>query len=102
MQLKKKEIQEEFRTRLGLIVDVPKAGFGNSNDGNTSRRFFADHELSATITGIDSGLIYRLKVILEVISSGHKIDTKKFELFCADSETLCRAISMASNDAHSP
>ena len=36
---KKKEIQEEFRTRLGLIVDVPKAGFGNSNDGNTSRRF---------------------------------------------------------------
>ena len=43
---KKKEIQEEFRTRLGLIVDVPKAGFGNSNDGNTSRRFFMDPELS--------------------------------------------------------
>ena len=37
--VKKKEIQEEFRTRLGLIVDVPKTSFGNSNDGNTRRRF---------------------------------------------------------------
>lgn len=53
VQQRKKEIQDEFRTKLGLIVDVPKAGFGNSNDGNTSRRFFADHELSATITGIE-------------------------------------------------
>ncbi|KAF2887662.1 hypothetical protein ILUMI_18511 [Ignelater luminosus] len=35
VQQKKFEIQEEFRTQLGLIVDVPKAGFDNSNDGNT-------------------------------------------------------------------
>ncbi|KAK4883557.1 hypothetical protein RN001_006876 [Aquatica leii] len=89
VQQKKKEIQEEFRTKLGLIVDVLKAGFGNSNDGNTSRRFFADHELSASITGIDSGLIYSIEVILEAVSSGHKIDTTKFKLFCSDSAKLC-------------
>lgn len=88
VQQKKLEIQEAFRTQLGLIVDVPKAGFGNSNDGNTSRRFFKDHELSATILGIDSVLVYRLKVILEAISSGHKIDTEKFGSFCWDTAKL--------------
>lgn len=31
---------------------------------------------------------YRLKVILEVISSGHKIDTLKFESFCLDTAKL--------------
>ncbi|KAK4881641.1 hypothetical protein RN001_004960 [Aquatica leii] len=51
-------------------------------------KFFADHELSASITGIDSGLIYSFKVILEAVSSGHKIDTTKFELFCSDTAKL--------------
>ena len=36
----KRTIQAQFRGRLGLIVDKPKPGFGNSNDGNTARRFF--------------------------------------------------------------
>ncbi|KAK4872089.1 hypothetical protein RN001_016213 [Aquatica leii] len=51
-------------------------------------KFFADHELSASITGIDSGLIYSLEVIFEAVSSGHKIDTTKFELFCSDTAKL--------------
>lgn len=88
VQQKKLDIQEAFKSQLGLIVDVPKAGFGNTNDGNTSRRFFMDHELSATILGIDSRLVYRLKVILEAISSGHKIDTGKFGSFCSDTAKL--------------
>lgn len=46
---------------MGLLVDVAKAGIGNTNDGNTSRRFFLDPK-SAEITGVDSRLIYRLKV----------------------------------------
>lgn len=75
---RKAEIQEKFRHETGLIVDVPKSGFGNTNDGNTSRRFFANPELAAQITGVDYNLIYRLKVILEVISSGHKVDFNKF------------------------
>ena len=52
---------------MGLIVDVPKAGFGNTNDGNTSRRFFMNPDLSAKITGLDENLIHRFKVILEAI-----------------------------------
>lgn len=37
-------IQTKFREEMGLLVDIPKPGFGNTNDGNTSRRFFADPE----------------------------------------------------------
>lgn len=37
-------------------MDVPKASFGNTNDG----------------TGLDLNLITRFKVVLEVISSGHE------------------------------
>ncbi|CAH2109240.1 unnamed protein product [Euphydryas editha] len=30
----KEKIQRQFREEMGLLVDVPKAGFGNTNDGN--------------------------------------------------------------------
>ena len=36
------------------MVDKPKAGgFGNSNDGNTGRRFFQNVDLSSKIIEID-------------------------------------------------
>jgi len=81
---RKMEIQEEFRTKMGLLVDVPKPGCGNTNLGNTNRRFFADPELAGAITGIDLNLIYRFKMILEVISSGHKINTEKYSKYATD------------------
>lgn len=40
MKDRKTKIQDDFRKRLGLLIDVPKPGFGSSNDGNTARRFF--------------------------------------------------------------
>lgn len=40
VEITKKDIREKFRNQLGLIVDKPKPGYGNSNDGNTARRFF--------------------------------------------------------------
>ena len=50
----KRKIQEEFRLRTGLIVDVPRTGgSGNSNDGNTARRFFGNHEEAAEICQLD-------------------------------------------------
>ncbi|CAH1098772.1 unnamed protein product [Psylliodes chrysocephalus] len=36
----KREIQTRFRTETGLLIDMPKSNFGNTNDENTSRRFF--------------------------------------------------------------
>jgi hypothetical protein len=54
---------------MGLLVDIPKPGCGNTNYGNTSQRFFAHPELAGPITGIEVNLVRRFKVILEVISS---------------------------------
>ncbi|CAH1109853.1 unnamed protein product [Psylliodes chrysocephalus] len=48
----KREIQTRFRTETGLLIDMPKSNFGNTNDGNTSRRFFENPTLAAEITGI--------------------------------------------------
>lgn len=80
---KKLEIQARFRKETGLIVDMPKANFGN-----TSRRFFEDPQLASDITGISHELIYRLKVILETISSGHIIDPEKYDKYALDTARL--------------
>lgn len=45
---------------------------------NTNRRFYSKPQLTAEITGVDLNLIYRIKAILEIISSGHKADLGKF------------------------
>ena len=70
----KKQIQDQFRDRMGLLVDMPKVGFGNTNDGNTARRFFKDPTSSSNITGVNYELIYNLGIILRVISAGQKIN----------------------------
>ena len=85
---RKRELQREFRLQLGLIVDKPKPGFGSSNDGNTARRFFANFQVSAKITGIDETLIKRFYVILQVISSGYDINLELFEKFCINTAKL--------------
>lgn len=81
-------IQKEFKDRMGLIVDKPKPGYGNSNDGNTARRFFANAELSGEITGLDVRLIKRFHVILRTLSSGYDINCSEFEKFCVETRKL--------------
>ncbi|CAH2106515.1 unnamed protein product [Euphydryas editha] len=87
-QQKKTEIQQRFREEVGILVDMPKCNFGNTNDGNTSRRFFENPYLAAEITGIDFNFIHRIKVILEAISSGHKIDVPKFDKYAMETAKL--------------
>ncbi|KAG5862633.1 hypothetical protein JTB14_004501 [Gonioctena quinquepunctata] len=43
----------------------PKQGYGSTNDGNTARRFFRNSDVSASITGLDEGIIKRFHVILQ-------------------------------------
>lgn len=65
---KKKNIIE-FRQAMGPLVDVPKAGFANINDGYTSWRVFADSETSLIwmrITKIEMNLINRMWVMQKV------------------------------------
>lgn len=42
LDAEKKRIQSEFKSKMGLLVDVPKSGFATTNDGNTARRFFCE------------------------------------------------------------
>lgn len=51
-----------------------------------------DPKLSSDITGIDYELIYRLKVILETISSGYEINLEKYEKYAE--ETACLYVKL--------
>lgn len=75
----KKRIQAEFKSKIGLIIDKPKPGYGSSNDGNTARRFFYNPDLSSEITGVDKNLIKKFSLILRILASGRQIDLKKFK-----------------------
>lgn len=77
----KYRIQQKFRERCGLIVDKPKPGFGNTNDGNTARRFFQNEKLSSEITHLDEELIKKLHIIMIVVSSEHEVDVEKFRSY---------------------
>ena len=57
-------IQTRFKNEMGLIIDKPKPGCGNTNDGNTARRFFGNPEKSAEITGLDVSLIEHFDTLL--------------------------------------
>ena len=75
-------IQKAFDDELHLIIDRPKQGMGNSNDGNIARHFFENSETSARILGIDHDLMRRFHVILQVISSRFNVKINSFEKYC--------------------
>ena len=54
-------IQNIFREKMGLLIDIPKSGgSGTTYDGNTARRAFNNYRIFSEITGIDLKLIKRL------------------------------------------
>lgn len=85
---RKKIVQEDFKNKMGLTIDVPKQGSGTTNDGNTARRFFVNSKLSSEISGVDETLINRFAVILRTISSGFAIDEQKFGTYCYETAQL--------------
>ncbi|XP_036148284.1 uncharacterized protein LOC118647442 [Monomorium pharaonis] len=88
----KKCIQDQLRQRLGLIVDMPKQGSGNTNDGNSARRFFENPVVSSQITGVDKDLVVRFSTLLKAISSGFEIDSIKFGKYCKETADLYRKV----------
>lgn len=63
MDANKVRIKKELKDKLGLRVDIPQPGSGNSNDGNTARKFF-DKKNSATIAEV-TGKSFLLNSILK-------------------------------------
>ena len=69
MDTAKERIQNELQEKMGLIVDVPKAGTGTSNNGNTAQRLFQNPELISETTRVDNKLVRRFSMILQAIAS---------------------------------
>lgn len=84
----KKKIQASFKSEMGLLVDIPSSKGGNTNDGNTSRRFFNDPKKASQITGINVELIRRLSIILGAITSGYSIDAEKYSAYAFETAEL--------------
>ncbi|KAF0295491.1 hypothetical protein FJT64_006415 [Amphibalanus amphitrite] len=88
-QQRRKEVQEAFRSRMGLRVDEPRAGgSGNSNDGNTARRAFRSPADFAACTGVDEQLISRMGTILQAVSCFHRLDTTALAKYCEETAEL--------------
>lgn len=85
----KRKIQQEFKEKLGLLIDVIKQGFGLTHDGNTARQFFTEFEISAKITGLDKELIKRFAIILQTISCGEQVNATKFGEFALETAKQC-------------
>lgn len=73
---------------MGLLVDMPKQKTGNTNDGNTARRFFKDAEKTSNITGINIDLIKRFRTILICIGSGYPINIHAFQRYTTETIEL--------------
>jgi len=68
---------------------MPKQnGSGNSNDGNTARRPFANTKLLASITNFSEDLLNTFHAILIAISSNYYINSEKFRSFCETTFSL--------------
>ena len=85
----KQRIQTEFRQRLGLLIDQPlPGGSGTTNDGNSARRFFLEHETSADILGLDSTLIRRFSHLLRAASSNFHLDEERFGVYAVETARM--------------
>lgn len=92
VEKRKRTIQNAFKSQLALIIDQPKVGFGNSNDGNTARRFFENYSVSARILGVDENLIKRAYIILQTLSSGFAVNVDVFQQYCFETAEICVAL----------
>ena len=81
---KKKLVHDRFKAELGLRIDEPKRGAGNTNHGNLARRAFEQEEKFAKICELDESLMHRFYMILVAISCKHPIDPNKFQTYCHD------------------
>nr|XP_054760569.1 uncharacterized protein LOC129266800 [Lytechinus pictus] len=85
---KKKVIHDRFKEELGIKVDEPKQGAGNTNDGNTARRAFKNEKAFADICGLDEGLIHRYRMILLALFCKLPLDANKFGKYCRETAEL--------------
>lgn len=64
-----------------MLLDFVKQGVGNTNDGNTARRFFRDSKFAAEVTQVDEILIKQFHTILIAVTSRKSINMEKFQQY---------------------
>ncbi|KAK5647865.1 hypothetical protein RI129_002757 [Pyrocoelia pectoralis] len=75
---RKQLIIKNLKSEMSLLVDIPKQGYGTTNDGNTARKFFREYALSSSITGLNEEFLKHLHTILTTLSCGYAINTEAF------------------------
>lgn len=88
VQAREKEINSELRKNLGLRISEPIPGGGNTNDGNTARRFFREYKTVSNITGIDINLLERMHTLLVVINCKGNINHVEFQIYAEKTRKL--------------
>lgn len=81
-------IRSEIREKLGLRISEPMPGGGNSNDGNTARKFFREWRVVCEITGLNKELLERMHNILAVINSNCEINIDSFSEYIESTREL--------------
>lgn len=88
MKERKDFVINKLKSEMSLLVDMPKQGYGTSNDGNTARRFFRDYVTSASITGLSEDFLKRLHTILTTMSCGYTVNIEAFRNYSKDTAKL--------------
>jgi hypothetical protein len=73
----------DLRRELGLMVNFVKQGFGTIL---TMATLHEDPEKTAKITGLDTGLVRRFAILLQVIAS--KVQVAKFREYAKEAAEL--------------
>ncbi len=93
MEKTKKRIKNELFAKLGILVDTPKqGGAGNSNAGNTGRRFLkhADEVAQILHPEFPAEVIHRLRIVMVAISCQEPLNCDLFENYCLETFDLIR------------
>jgi hypothetical protein len=81
---RKKSIENEVRSKMGLLVDIVRPNAGATNDGNTARTALSDRyrQQFAKILQIEQWLLDDLHTLCIVLSSNLSINAELLRDFC--------------------
>jgi len=85
---RKVEKELELQKKLKIFVNIVNPyGGGNSNTGNTARKFFRHHEEVANILGFDPRLMKDIYILILAYEHSDIIIREKVEILCGSIET---------------
>eukprot|EP00733_Pompholyxophrys_punicea_P001199 Pompholyxophrys_punicea_v1_NODE_541_length_1718_cov_135.763680.p2 type:complete len:145 gc:universal NODE_541_length_1718_cov_135.763680:641-207(-) len=62
---------------------------GTTSDGNTARRFFANSDVVASITGLDVEILKKFETLARTLACGYPVHCEKMRIFAWNLADLC-------------